>query len=102
LAHTEKFCKMEELAIDVDDKGFTKIAKDKKSNARVATSIKSDEFLDWLVDRIVNAQSPSWPTMRVVNKSQMAPRGKMPHRVHVFEDYETDIEKRWWLSGRLE
>src|SRR5258706_1861709 len=26
----------------------------------------------------------------------------MPNRVHVFEDYETDIEKRWWLRGRLE
>ena len=23
----------------------------------------------------------------------------MPHRVHVFEDYETEIEKRWWLAG---
>ena len=25
--------------------------------------------------------------------------GKMPARVHVFEDYETEIEKRWWLRG---
>ena len=24
---------------------------------------------------------------------------KVPFRVHVFEDYETDIEKRWWLRG---
>ena len=24
---------------------------------------------------------------------------KLPFRVHVFEDYETDIEKRWWLRG---
>lgn len=23
----------------------------------------------------------------------------MPARVHVFEDYETEIEKRWWLRG---
>ena len=27
-------------------------------------------------------------------------RGKIPYRVHVFEDYETDIEKRWWLRGK--
>lgn len=28
-------------------------------------------------------------------------RGNFPHRVHVFEDYETDIEKRWWLRGEV-
>ena len=26
-------------------------------------------------------------------------RGNIPFRVHVFEDYETEIEKRWWLRG---
>jgi hypothetical protein len=26
----------------------------------------------------------------------------MPDRVHVAEDYETDIERRWWLCGKLE
>src|SRR5688572_23272818 len=26
-------------------------------------------------------------------------RGGLPHRAHVFEDYETEIEKRWWLRG---
>jgi hypothetical protein len=25
-----------------------------------------------------------------------------PHRVHAVEDFETDIEKRWWLAGKLE
>jgi inosine-uridine nucleoside N-ribohydrolase len=27
---------------------------------------------------------------------------KLPRRVHVVEDYETDVERRWWLAGRLE
>jgi hypothetical protein len=27
---------------------------------------------------------------------------KMPHRVHVAEDYETDIERRWWMAGKAE
>lgn len=27
---------------------------------------------------------------------------RMPRRVHVVEDFETDIEKRWWLAGALE
>jgi hypothetical protein len=26
-------------------------------------------------------------------------RGGLPERVHVFEDYATEIEKRWWLRG---
>ena len=35
------------------------------------------------------------------NISKIIPQGKMPSRVHVFEDYETQIEKRWWLRGEL-
>ena len=34
--------------------------------------------------------------------AQIVPRGALPNRVHVFEYYETDIEKRWWMRGRLE
>src|SRR5437868_4575033 len=26
----------------------------------------------------------------------------LPLRFHVYEDYETDIEKRWWLRGSVE
>jgi hypothetical protein len=26
----------------------------------------------------------------------------MPSRVHVIEDFETDIEQRWWLAGKVE
>lgn len=33
------------------------------------------------------------------NLSRVIDPGAMPHRVHVFEDYETEIEKRWWLRG---
>jgi len=33
------------------------------------------------------------------NVSRLIDRGGLPHRVHVFEDYETEIEKRWWLRG---
>jgi hypothetical protein len=29
-------------------------------------------------------------------------RGNFPVRVHAFEDYDTDIEKRWWMAGKLE
>jgi purine nucleosidase len=102
LSFTEKFCTMEDLALEVDDKGFTKIVKNGKPNARVATAIKKDEFLDWLVDRLAKAYPVSLPSGRVVNEAKMVPRGGMPNRVHAFEDFETDIEKRWWLAGRIE
>jgi hypothetical protein len=36
------------------------------------------------------------------NPSRPEERGNFPARVHVVEDYETDIEKRWWLAGKLE
>ena len=102
LVFVEKFCTMENLAIAVDDKGFTKVVADAKPNASVATAIKTDEFLDWLVERLTKAYPMALPSGRVVNESKNVPRGTFPHRVHVFEDFETDIEKRWWLSGRIE
>jgi hypothetical protein len=36
------------------------------------------------------------------NATQPIPQGPLPLRIHVFEDYETDIEKRWWLRGVAE
>jgi purine nucleosidase len=102
LAFTTKFCPMENLHLAVDDKGFTKIELGKPANASVAMAIKKDEFLDWLVDRLANAYPKALPSGRIVNEAKMVPRGGMPNRVHAFEDFETDIEKRWWLSGRLE
>jgi hypothetical protein len=42
------------------------------------------------------------PKAAPVNVAKTVPRKGMPNRVHVFEDYETDIEKRWWLSGKAE
>ncbi|HEY0552595.1 MAG TPA: hypothetical protein VGF13_23550 [Verrucomicrobiae bacterium] len=36
------------------------------------------------------------------NVSRPVERGGLPHRIHAFEDYETDLQKRWWLRGELE
>jgi len=33
------------------------------------------------------------------NVSRVIEPGGLPRRVQVFEDYETEIEKRWWLRG---
>jgi amidohydrolase len=51
LCFTERYCTMEELRLQVDDKGLTRIA-DGKSNTRVATSIRPDEFVAWFVERL--------------------------------------------------
>jgi inosine-uridine nucleoside N-ribohydrolase len=51
LCFEERFCKLEDLRLQVDDKGFTRTA-DGKPNARVATSVRREEFLDWFVRRL--------------------------------------------------
>ncbi len=99
LAFTEKFFTMEDLCLEVDDKGFTRIGKG-QPNARVATAVKGEDFLKWYVDRVGAGKAvlPKPPG----NPSTLIPQEAMPNRVHCFEDYETDIEKRWWMSGKAE
>jgi inosine-uridine nucleoside N-ribohydrolase len=100
LSFNESFCKMEDLHIEVDDQGFTREGKG-KPNARVATSIKQEEFLKWFADRFAS-HTPKVLPREVGNFTTLIPRTGMPNRVHAFEDYETDIEKRWWMSGKVE
>src|SRR6185436_2607698 len=38
----------------------------------------------------------------LAQNSQFITNRALPPRVHVYEDYETDIEKRWWLRGVIE
>ncbi len=99
LSFSEQFCTMQDLRLEVDDKGFTRITKGKPS-ARVATAIDGDKFLKWYVERVRAGRAvlPKPPG----NRSRLVERGGLPNRVHCFEDYETDIEKRWWMSGKAE
>jgi inosine-uridine nucleoside N-ribohydrolase len=101
LAFNDSFCKMEELCLEVDDKGMTKETKG-KPNARVATSIKKDEYLKWLVDRFANGAPKAPAPKKPGNLSKLIERTGLPNRVHTFEDFETDIEKRWWMAGKGE
>lgn len=100
LAFTERFCKMEDLHLNVDDKGFTREGQG-KPNARVATGIDKDKYLAWFVERFAASRTERTPKAPG-NVSQLIPRGAMPNRVHVCEDFETDIEQRWWMSGKAE
>jgi purine nucleosidase len=101
LCFSERHFTMEDLAVQVDDKGMTRTVK-AKPNARVATAVKRDEFLKWYVERVAPADRVTLPKLKATNPANLVERGKMPSRVHVIEDYETDIERRWWLAGRLE
>jgi inosine-uridine nucleoside N-ribohydrolase len=101
LAFEERFCKVEDLHIEVDDKGFTREGKG-KPNARVATSIKQDDYLKWFVDRFASTAPKASPPRQPGNITKLVPQTGMPNRVHVCEDYQTDIEKRWWMSGKAE
>src|SRR5262249_8895431 len=48
---TEKHFRMEELRLEVDDKGLTR-AVEGKPNARVATSVQRADFLKWFTERL--------------------------------------------------
>jgi hypothetical protein len=84
----------------VDDKGITSV-EDGKPNARVATGLKKDEFVKWFVERLRGHGTATLP-QPPKNVAKLVEQGGFPVRVHVAEDYETDIEKRWWMSGKLE
>jgi inosine-uridine nucleoside N-ribohydrolase len=99
LCLTEKFCTLEDMRLEVDDKGLTRAVKG-KPNARVATATRRDEFLAWYTDRLTKANP--LPALPRTNLAKPVERGMMPNLVHVIEDYETDIERRWWLCGRME
>jgi inosine-uridine nucleoside N-ribohydrolase len=101
LCFTEKFCTMEDLRIEVDDKGVTR-AVEGKPNARVATATRRDEFVKWYVERVASGKAIPLPKLPRTNMAKPVERGGMPNLVHVIEDYETDIERRWWLCGKLE
>jgi inosine-uridine nucleoside N-ribohydrolase len=97
----ERWFKMENLHLDVDDKGITRIGTG-KPNARVAMSVQRDDFLRWFTERLAPGRPRPPVPLKVTNPSAAIERGLMPYRVHVIEDYETDIERRWWMSGKLE
>jgi inosine-uridine nucleoside N-ribohydrolase len=99
-AFDERFLTMEDLNLGINDKGLTVIGKG-EANARVATAIKREEFLKWIVERLRSVGKETLP-QPPKNLSQVVEPGGFPNRVHAFEDYDTDIEKRWWMSGKLE
>ncbi len=100
LAFDESFCRIEPMRLEVDDNGLTRKIEG-EPNAWVATSIREDKFTEWMTNRLALFGEQTLPKPPG-NLTTLVERGGLPNRVHVFEDYETDIERRWWLVGRLE
>ncbi|MBI4602462.1 MAG: hypothetical protein HY721_10935 [Planctomycetes bacterium] len=56
----------------------------------------------WALERgrlAVSVKDRQGNTGRVERTFSVRPRAALPERVHVFEDYETEIVWRWWLRG---
>lgn len=60
LCFEEGFCTMEDQRLEVDAKGRTRAVKG-EANARVATAIRREAFLQWYVKRITSADEPARP-----------------------------------------
>ncbi|MDB5313300.1 MAG: hypothetical protein JWO38_7502 [Gemmataceae bacterium] len=99
-AFGDQFLTMKDLRLEVDDKGMT-LPRDGKPTARVAVGVKAAGFVNWYVDRVRAAGKESLPKPPGHATTLIDP-GLFPARIHTFEDYETDIEKRWWMCGKLE
>lgn len=97
----EDLCTWDEQSLRVTDAGFIEVAPNGKANARVATKCDPATFSDWYVARVTAWGITSLPE-KPKNETKLIKDNRFPARAHVFEDYETDIEKRWWLAGRPE
>ena len=95
LCFEERFAKSEQRSLALDENGKL-ITADSASRAKFVTSVKSDEFAKWYVDRMASLVNPADKPSRLIEDD------RMPHRVHVAEDFDTDIERFWWMSGKPE
>jgi purine nucleosidase len=66
---------------------------------RIAKQIDREGIEKLLADRLTAFGKTVRPR-ELKNESRLIERGKLPTRVHAFEDFESDVERRWWLVGR--
>jgi len=95
ISFDERLARIEPKALSLDDSGALK-SEDSKPNARVVTSVEPGEFARWYADRMAALVAPASKPSRVIEDE------RMPRRVHVAEDFDSDIERFWWMSGKDE
>jgi purine nucleosidase len=89
-----------DLRLEVDDRGMT-LVKEGKANARVATASGGEVLMLSIVERLRSHGKPTLPEPPK-HATKLIDPGAFPVRVHACEDYDTDIEKRWWMCGKAE
>ena len=85
--------------VEIDDKGTLRIT-DGPPNVRVLRKVDLHRDVTNLIHG-VRARQLALPA-EAKNLSKLIDRGNFPAKVHVAEDFDTDIEKRWWMSGKAE
>jgi hypothetical protein len=63
-------------------------------------STDREKFVKWFVERLASGKQVLPKPAK--NPAKLVERGGFPAKVHVAENYDTDIEKRWWMSGKAE
>jgi inosine-uridine nucleoside N-ribohydrolase len=90
----------EDRRLEVTDEGLLKSV-DGKPNARVAVSSRPEIFFIAHMlggfNYLGAKRAPADSEPKTIGNP--IPRGNFPAHVHAFEDYETDIERRWWMTG---
>lgn len=87
--------------IEVDDNGIVRTAAKPKRKMDVLDRVDEDKVLSFLTQRLTSFGKKTLPSPPG-NRSTLIPRTGLPLHVHTFEDYDTDIERRWWMSGKAE
>ena len=85
--------------VSIDEEGITWTSSQEKANVFIFR--KPESTLLWALEKICKPGkfiAPRPPS----NPSSLVPLGGFPRRIHVVEDYDTDIERRWWLAGRID
>jgi hypothetical protein len=86
--------------VAIDDAGKLHVA-DGKPNARLLTKAELPVLVARLIYGVKVRGKIALPA-EPKNLSKLIDRGAFPAKVHVAEDCDTDIEKRWWMSGKAE
>jgi hypothetical protein len=91
----ERLADFQLKALSVDDEGRLQVEKS-SPNARVVDAVKPEAFTAWYIERMASLVAAHDRPSRVIEDD------RMPHRVHVAEDFDNDIERFWWMSGKAE
>jgi hypothetical protein len=75
--------------------------KQHKHIVRAVAGVDTKKLIAHIIRAIKVKQPPSLPA-EPKNETRLVERGNFPAKVHVAEDFDTDIEKRWWMSGNAE